>query len=62
MALEETRWNSMDGEQRHEWLIAAGEHNITFKLLDWQELPEPLAERLIQIYSGNEDLQARLSE
>jgi hypothetical protein len=50
--IEETRWNAMDGAQRHDWLLAAGEHNITFKFLDWQELPEPLAEKLIEVYKG----------
>ncbi len=48
--LEENRWNSMDAPSRHDWLIAAGEHNVALQFLDWQELPEPLAIKLMEVY------------
>jgi hypothetical protein len=35
-------WNEMTQEQRHDWLRAAGVHNLTFKFLDWDDLPEAL--------------------
>lgn len=52
--LEEKRWDAMDSTARHDWLISAGEHNVTFKYLDWQELPEPLAERLMKVLQRDE--------
>jgi len=51
MTLEETRWNGMDGAQRQDWLATAGEQNFIFRFLDWQEIPEPLVERLIAVYA-----------
>lgn len=50
MQFEESRWQKMNTNQRESWLLSAGiapDAAYFFRDADWQELPVPIAEKLI---------------